>query len=152
VSLDALESANLISVNRDDTAIHHSSFIIHHSLDTHPHIRQYFAKQLREKDPDAWRRAHRRLYEHLSATTEEGDQPTLEDLQPLYQALTHGCEAHIYQEAVDDLYRGRILRENEYYPIRKLGAFGSDLGAVACFFKRPWSRIAPGIRTSEQAW
>ena len=35
---------------------------------------------------------------------------------------------------------------------RKLGAFGSDLGAVACFFERPWSRVSPSLTESDQAW
>ncbi len=63
------------------------------ALDAHPLIREYFAKQLREKKPESWRGAHRRLYEYLRDTTTEGDQPTLEDLQPLYQAVAHGCQA-----------------------------------------------------------
>jgi hypothetical protein len=53
------------------------------------------------EQPEAWRAAHRRLYEHLSATTKEGDQPTLEDLQPLYQAVAHGCQAGLQQEVCD---------------------------------------------------
>jgi hypothetical protein len=84
------------------------------SLDAHPHIREYFAAQVRSPgfsrsgphEPpeggttsDAWRAAHRRLYEHLCATTKEGDRPTLEDLQPLYQAVAHGCQAGLQQEA-----------------------------------------------------
>jgi len=72
-SLDALDRANLLALNRDP-----SGALL--SLDTHPHIREYFAKQLREQYPNAWRAAHRRLYEHLCAKTKEGDQPTLEDL------------------------------------------------------------------------
>ena len=74
------------------------------SLDAHPLLREYFARQLRTQQPDAWRAAHRRLYEHLCATTQEGDQPTLEDLQPLYQAVAHGCQAGLQQEACDEVY------------------------------------------------
>jgi hypothetical protein len=54
------------------------------ALDAHPLVREYFAKALREQRPQAWRAAHRRLYEHLCATTtDKKPQPTLEDLQPL---------------------------------------------------------------------
>ena len=80
------------------------------SLDAHPLLREYFARQLRQQQPEAWRAAHRRLYEHLCATTKEGDQPTLEDLQPLYQAVAHGCQAGLQQEACDEVYRARIQR------------------------------------------
>src|SRR6185503_9551650 len=110
------------------------------------------AKQVREKAPDAWRAAHRRLYEHLGATTQEGDQPTLEDLQPLYQAVAHGCQAGLQQEVCEKIYSARIRRSpQEDYSTNKLGAFGSDLGAVACFFEIPWSRVSPALTEFHQA-
>ena len=34
--------------------------------------------------------------------------------------------------------------------MRKLGAFGSDLGAVACFFETPWSRVSPALTEADQ--
>jgi tetratricopeptide (TPR) repeat protein len=34
----------------------------------------------------------------------------------------------------------------------KLGAFGADLGAVACFFDPPWSRVSPALSEDAQAW
>jgi hypothetical protein len=66
--LSGLETAKLLTVNRDA-----SGALV--SLDAHPHLREYFARQLRTQQPDAWRAAHRRLYEHLCATTQEGDKP-----------------------------------------------------------------------------
>jgi hypothetical protein len=69
------------------------------ALDAHPLLREYFAKALREQRPEVWRAAHRRLYEQLCATTKDKPQPTLEDLQPLYQAVSHGCQAGMQQEA-----------------------------------------------------
>jgi hypothetical protein len=115
-------------------------------------LREYFARQLRMQQPDAWRAAHRRLYEHLSATTKEGDQPTLEDLQPLYQAVAHGCQAGSQREALYGVYHARIKRRDENYSSRKLGVFGSDLGAVACFFEQPWTRLSNSLGEIEQAW
>ena len=74
-------------------------------------------------------------------------QPTLEDLQPLYQAVAHGCQAGLQQEACDKVYFGASTREG-VYSLTKLGAFGSDLGAVACFFEHPWSRVSPALTES----
>jgi len=167
--LSGLEAAKLLTVNRDATGA-----LV--SLDAHPHLREYFAKQLQvsgkalaagsssDVNPttpaasalpltaeSAWRAAHRRLYEHLCATTKEGDQPTLEDLQPLYQAVAHGCQAGLQQEACDKVYYARIMRGNEYYSVRKLSAFGSELGAVACFFETPWSRMSPRLKEANQS-
>ena len=100
----------------------------------------------------AWRAAHRRLYEHLCATTKEQPDATLEDLQPLYQAVAHGCQAGLQQETCEKVYRDRILRGPEAYTLHKLGAHGSDLGAIACFFEQTWSRISPALIEPAQAW
>ena len=134
-------------------------FIAAHSdeltLDAHPLVREYFGKQLRENDPDAWREAHRRLYEHLTESTEH--QPdTLAGLQPLYQAVAHCCWAGMYQDACQKIYRDRILRGTSsskgFYSVNKLGAFGSDLAAVACFFEKPFTAISPRLSEADQAW
>jgi hypothetical protein len=146
ITLKRLKDAQLITINRDEG----SQQLL--SLDAHPHLREYFARQLRSQQPDAWRAAHRRLYEHLCATTKEGDQPTLEDLQPLYQAVAHGCQAGLQQETCDDVYLARITRGEEKYVVHKLGAFGSDLGAVACFFESPWRRVSPSLPEIYQSW
>jgi len=131
-SLDALDKANLLALNRDS-----SGTLI--SFDTHPHIREYFSKQLRENNPDAWRAAHRRLYEHLCAITKEGDQPTLEDLQPLYQAVGHGRQAGLVVESFHNFYWERVRHKGSNYHLRKLAAFGSDLAALSAFFDTCWS-------------
>ena len=133
-----LESARLLTVNRNAAGA-----LL--ALDAHPLMRDYFARQLPTQQPEAWRAAHRRLFEHLCSTTKEGDEPTLEDLQPLYQAVAHGCQAGMQQEACDDVYYDRIQREWSY-STNSLGAFSSDLGAVAWFFERPWSHISPTIK------
>ncbi len=121
------------------------------SLDVHPLIREYFARQLREHNTDAWRDAHGRLFEHLQENTKHQPE-TLEGLQPLYQAVGHGCQAGRQQEACDRVYTDRILRGQENYSTFKLGAIGADLGAIACFFERPWSRISPSLTEDYQAW
>ncbi len=144
--LSGLEAAKLLTVNGDAVG----AFV---SLDAHPHLREYFARQLRTHQPDAWRAAHRLIYEHLCATTKEGAQPTLEDLQPLYQAIAHGCQARLHQEAAQSVYLGRImLGDRAFYSMRKLGAMGSDLGAVAGFFEQPWSRVSNRLTDTYQAW
>ncbi len=143
--LGGLEAARLLTVNRDATGA-----LI--ALDTHPHLRSYFAQQLCETNAAAWRAAHRRLYEHLCTSTPDRDAPTLEDLQPLYQAVAHGCLAGMQREAREKVYRDRILRRGEFYSTRKLGAFGSDLDAVACFFEQPWRHVSSALSEPYQSW
>ena len=149
LAVSALEECGLVSrAGQLETA----NSKLETALDAHPLIREYFAKQLHERKPESWRGAHRRLYEHLCATTTEGAQPTLEDLQPLYQAVAHGCQAGLQQQACDEVYRDRILRDVEHYTWHKLGAYGSELGALASFFEAPWSHISSALNEQAQAW
>ena len=56
---------------------------------------------------------------------------TLDGLQPLYQAVVHGCLAGRQQQACDELYIDRILRGTGgggNFSTFKLGAIGADLG------------------------
>ena len=156
--LGRLKGINLLSEQADG------------ALDAHPLLREYFARQLREQKPDAWRAAHRRLYEHLCATAPEctkfdereammarlgmpiHEQPTLGDLDPLYQSVAHGCQAGLQQEVLYEVYWNRIQRGPEAYSTKKLGSFGSDLGAIACFFAQPWNHLAAALGEEEQAW
>lgn len=124
----------------------------HVSLDAHPLLREYFARQLQTLRPQAWLAGHKRLYQHLCATTKEGKNPSLEDLQPLYQAVAHGCQAGMQEDACYTVYNARIQRGNEGYSTCKLGAFASDMGAVVCFFEQPWSRVVSQLNETVQAW
>jgi hypothetical protein len=146
LSLTRLEGAKLLTVNRAEG----SGELI--ALDAHPLLREYFARRVRQQQPEAWRAAHRRLYEHLCATTPDKPDATLEDLQPLYQAVAHGCQAGLQQEAFSKVCQPRIWRGNEVYTVRKLGAFGSDLGAITCFFEQPWSRLSSLLTEADQAF
>jgi tetratricopeptide (TPR) repeat protein len=124
------------------------------AIDAHPLIREYFAKQLRESQPEAFRAAHARLFEHLCKTTPYRPDD-LAGLAPLYQAVVHGCLAGRQQEACKKVYRDRILRgtgPGGNYSTFKLGAVGADLGAVAAFFVEPWSRLSSNVNTSDKGW
>jgi tetratricopeptide (TPR) repeat protein len=151
VTLSRLESAKLITLNRDPS-LHTSNFTLPTSIDAHPHLREYFARQMRAQNPAGFQAAHRRLYEHLCATTKDQPEPTLDDLQPLYQAVAHGCLAGLQQEACEQVYFVRITRRDDKFPTRKLGAFGTDLGAVSCFFEEAWKRASPTLTPEYQAW
>jgi hypothetical protein len=120
-------------------------------IDAHPLVREYFSRQLRDKQPEAFRAAHARLFEHLCRATPYRPD-TLDGLQPLYQAVVHGCLAGREQEAFDEVYFDRIQRGNDFYSTRKLGAIGADLAALAAFFDEPWNRVSPNRTEAEQAW
>jgi hypothetical protein len=106
------------------------------ALDCHPLLREYFGERLRAEGPAAWREGHRRLYEYYKAAAPELPD-TLEEMTPLFAAVSHGCAAGLHQAALDEVYWRRIRRGNEYFSVRKLGAFGADLAALAGFFDPP---------------
>lgn len=120
-------------------------------LDCHPLIREYFATQLKNSNPSGWREAHSRLYSFLNVATSQYPD-SLEELMPLYQAVTHGCYAHRYEETFLWTLDPRIGRREVKYSVHHLGAFGSELRAVACFFDKPWTDIAEDMDESSQAW
>lgn len=119
IVLARLVGAKLVTVNRSA-----GGALV--SLDAHPLLREYFANDLRGEQPEAWRAAHKRLYEHLTTTTADKPTPTLDDLQPLYQAVAHGCLAGMQQEAFGDVYIphpawhrfGRVLQRQQAWRIR----------------------------------
>ena len=128
-----------------------------HVLDAHPLVRDWFDQRLERTNPEAWRAAHGRLFEHLRDMTWEGKTPTLESLAPLYQAIAHGCSAGRHQEALDDIYRDRICRRRadgtvEFYALRTLGAFGSDLAAISWFFEKPYETPIATLAPANRAW
>ena len=121
------------------------------ALDAHPLLREYFGRWLGDTAPEAGREGNRRLYEHIKESVPywpEGEA----GLQPLYQAVGHGCRAGFYQETCDEVYRDRIGRRGEAYAVHKLGLFGADLVAVARFFDPPWTRPVPDLAEAARAW
>ncbi|HEX5715238.1 MAG TPA: toll/interleukin-1 receptor domain-containing protein [Thermoanaerobaculia bacterium] len=120
------------------------------TLDAHPLVRVFFQEELEKKQPEAWQAGNLRLYEHLQKEAQDLPE-TLEDMEPLYSAVIHGCRAGRQQEAFDEIYWRRIRRGNEMYSLRKLGAFGSDLSALSGFFDRPWDQPSTSLTSADQA-
>jgi tetratricopeptide (TPR) repeat protein len=127
-------------------------FFDEESYDTHPLIRSYFGEQLQTQNPSAWQQAHLVLFEYFQTVPAKEQPDTLEELEPLYRAVVHGCLAGEYKKAKEDVYRERILRGNEGYA-HKLGAFAQDLTAIAAFFPECWEKpVSSGLSEANQAW
>ena len=113
----------------------------------HPVVSEHFRATTAQSQP-----IHAALYRLYTETIQPKPQPdTLEDMQPLYEAVYHGCRAGRWQQAYDEVFIERIRRGNEAYSIRKLGAFTADLDAVRQFFDRPWQQVNPRLRPAHQA-
>ncbi len=139
-----LQDAGLLTVQRDG-----GGNLL--ALDAHPLLREYFAKTLKQQQVPVWQAAHQRLYTYLCEHTQDKPEPTLDDLQPLYQAVAHGCLAGLVQQACDDVYYARISRGEQFYSTANIGAISPDLGAIACFFDQPWEHVSLDLEEATQA-
>jgi tetratricopeptide (TPR) repeat protein len=120
-------------------------------IDCHPLIREHFAHVMRTSAPDAFREGHSRLFEHYRQSAPEYPD-TLEEMTPLFYAVYHGCQAERYQETLDEIYRERILRRDEFYLTTRLGAFGTNLSLLANFFHLPWTEPVSDLPRNDQSW
>jgi tetratricopeptide (TPR) repeat protein len=119
------------------------------ALDAHPLVRAYFGARLRREQPEAWRAAHARLYEHYLTGAPEVAWDVA-GLGRLVDAVIHGCHAGRHVEVYRDVYRSRIHRKR-YDATVHLGAFGMDLTALAGFFERRWDRPLAALDPAAQA-
>jgi len=120
-------------------------------LDAHPLIREYFGERLKKQSKKGWREAHSRVFDYLVSTAKDFPN-TLEEMEPLYQAIAHGCEASRHEEVLDEIYNKRILRGIEGFSKQRLGAFSADLAALTHFFNVPWGKLTFGLGKSAEAF
>ena len=125
------------------------------TLDCHPLIREHFGEKLQQQNANAWKQAHARLYEYHKSLPEKLYNKylpdTLEEMEPLFAAVIHGCLAGQHQEALSDVYWKRITRGNEAFINNKLGAFGADLSCLSGFFESVWDKPASGLNDDSKA-
>jgi len=116
------------------------------TFDCHPLIREHFSQKFQQQNLNGWKEAHKRLYHYYKNLPDKDLPDTLQEMEPLFAAVAHGCHAGLYQEAMDDVYYSRILRDgNTSYCCKKLGAFSADLAVLSHFFKVPWSEPVEGL-------
>ncbi|SEA91677.1 SEFIR domain-containing protein [Thiothrix caldifontis] len=119
-------------------------------LDCHPLIREYFGKQLKDNQPEIWQQAHERLYEYYKALPEKELPDTLEEMQPLFSAVVHGCSADLHNTVWQEVYWLRIERSlksylSYSYVHDELGATGDELAILSSFFLGGWNTISSNL-------
>jgi len=120
-------------------------------LDCHPLIREYFKNKYKTEYPEYWKDIHKCLYEFYKDVPEKKQPDKLEEMIPLYKAITHGCHANLHQQTLDDIYIPRVRRGNEVYSLHKLCAFSSDLMVLSNFFSQPWHKVVHNINKKSKA-
>jgi len=120
-------------------------------LDCHPLIREHFGEKLKKENPKGWRQAHGRLYEYYKGVPKKEYPDTLEEMEPLFAAVAHGCQAGRQQETLDDVFKRRMDR-GEAFVGHNLGAMGAVLACLAGFFDEPWGRVTAELREQARAY
>ncbi len=120
-------------------------------LDCHPLVREYFGERFRKLYPHAWEKAHAALYQYYRDLPEKELPDNLEEMEPLFAAVSHGCRAGFHREVFTEIYWKRIKRKDEEYTYKKLGAFGADLAALSYFFEQPWTRPVTALFDADKA-
>ena len=115
----------------------------------HPLIKSYFESDFEERNKKL---CHQRIYAYFGENApEEAD--TLEEMQPLFEQVYHGCAAGLYDEVLDDVYWEKIHRGKEYFITQKIGAWETNLSLVRNFFPEGDLSLMPLVtKKSAQSW
>ncbi len=104
---------------------------------THPLIKNYFESIFEEEDKLL---CHKKIYQYIGTYAPEKPE-TLEEMQPLFEQVYHGCQADLHQEAFWGVYLWKIQRREEYFKREyeyflslKLGAWDANLTFIQNFF------------------
>jgi tetratricopeptide (TPR) repeat protein len=113
-------------------------------IDCHPLVREYFAAE-------ATKNGHLRLYEYYKGRAPRYPD-SLKEMEPLFHAVYHGCRSGRHGKCLQDVYRDRIVRNDEFYLVRVLGASATDLSLLANFFEACWNKPIATLSRRDQAW
>ena len=97
---------------------------------THPLIKGYFESTFDEKIKKL---CHKHIYQYVGLYAPEWPE-TLEEMQPLFEQVYHGCAAGLYDEVFDNVYWEKIHRREGYFIIKNLGAWEINLSLARTFF------------------
>ena len=101
---------------------------------THPLIRSHYYGLLLSGGQSQATEVHKQLKEYYLAQAEDmPDNPTLDDIKPLIEAVHHACRSGAYDEAESILHM-RMDQGNNFYLHLRLGAYETALIAMQEFF------------------
>lgn len=114
-------------------------------LDAHPLVREYFSKYTADNHEDSYTEGHKRLYEYYKKVPKKECPDTIEEMEPLFQAVFHGSKAKQYIESYL-LYITRIQRKSRpdvdvFYLTYTLGEVYLDQKILANFYRIPYIKF-----------
>ena len=104
--------------------------------------------------PNGLFQAHQVLSDHFQIMAPQREPDTLDTLDTLYRAIGHGCRAGAYKETLYTVFVDRIHRGAQRFSLANLGAYGSDLTALAGFFPNGWEAppVEADLAEGDRAW
>jgi hypothetical protein len=120
-------------------------------LDCHQLVREHFSAELRQVNPESFRKAQERLFEYYSGRAPDLPE-NIDQMKPLFLAVYHGSRAGLYEKVRHEVYQRRILRGEQYFLPRTIGSFGADLAMLSNFFVTPWTEVVPQIEGPNRRW
>lgn len=147
VEMDELDFRDLINALADWRMIAYDE--TKKTYSTHPLIKGYFESNFNDKDKKL---CHKRIYHYIGEYAPKQPE-TLEEMQPLFEQVYHGCAAELHDKVWWNVYQERIHRKEEYFFTKKLGAWETDLALVKTFFPRGDLSNMPLVsKKSDQSW
>ena len=128
VKMDELDFKDLVSGLVDWRLVAYDE--TKETYSTHPLIKGYFEADFHENDKKL---CHKRIYEYFGENAPERPE-TLEEMQPLFEQVYHGCAAELCQETLDEVFCKKIDRSGEHFLYHKLGAWETELDLIKTFF------------------
>ena len=113
---------------------------------THPLIKGYFESTLDEKIKKF---CHKHIYQYFGLYATEWPE-TLEEMQPLFEQVYHGCAARLYDEVFFDVFWEKIERRSEGLIKFKLSAWETYLSLIKTFF--PEGDLSQMPRVRKKRW
>ena len=99
---------------------------------TYPLIKGYFESVFDEKNKKL---CHKRIYHYFGEYAPDRPE-TLDEMQPLFEQVYHGCAAGLYDEVYVDVLMEKINRREEFIIAHKLSAWETDLSLIRTFFPK----------------
>jgi hypothetical protein len=103
-------------------------------LDTHPLVREYFGEQLRSERPEVWKECNRRLYNYYRTLAPQLPD-SFREMEPLFLAVSCGCNARLFRDALHEVYIPRIQRGDSSFAANVLRARAALLSVLIHFFE-----------------
>ncbi|MDJ0897954.1 MAG: trypsin-like peptidase domain-containing protein [Xenococcus sp. MO_188.B8] len=119
---------------------------------THPLIRAHYLEHL-QNNLTAAKPVHKRIADYyLNSSGETPENPTLDNLNPLIEAVYHLCQADDYDQAFKINWE-RINQYDNFLITQKLGAYETDLVLIQTFFPKGDTSQEPQVSTPKaKSW